>query len=483
MLYVECHIDDKQSSGHNGASVRSRTKHRILSETWLKSNRGNITAIVKEYDYVLVHNIRKNRKKENGGGVGILLKTDISYKRINNKQFTSFEHVMVKIILADKTSLLLVSIYRVLFVSITIFLDEIVELFEMLVTLNDNIILAGDVNIHMDEDSLYPCKFKDILDTFNIAQHVDRPTHIQGHTLDIIATFGGKPIISNIESNAYDVSHHSLVDFHVLIVPEAKHEKVITYRSLKQINSDRFSADVSGKLAISCQSFGDNVKKYNEVLSEILDEHAPVKTRTSKVVPHAPWFDTEYDNLRKQRRKAERQYKKSKRATDKEKYINLRKQTTKLAHKKKCKHYGEKLEGANTKILYSTINKLLDNDSEVILPDAKSDVELANSFQNYFTEKIEKIRATFTQDSNIDAEDIPPVQAKLLTFENATMDEIRQIVSAFGVKCSPEDPVPACVLNTHSEVFIPIWTQLVNLSLEQGSMECPKNAVLILLIK
>ena len=303
----------------------------FLTETWLKTNRNNVTALVKEYEYELVHNIRKNREKENGGGVGILLKTNIKYKRIDQKQFTSFEHIVVKLHLEDSSSLLLVSIYRVLFVSVTVFLDEIVKLFEMLVTLKDNIVLAGDINIHMDEDSLYPTKFKDILDTFNITQHVHFPTHIQGHTLDIIATFGEHPTISSVKSNENDVSHHYLIGFHISVKPKVKQEKEITYRKLKEIDPERFNADILEKLDITLESFGDNVKRYNEVLNEIINEHAPVKTRRIKIVPNAPWFDAEYANLRKLRRKAEKQYQKSKLAADKERYVNLRKQTNKVS--------------------------------------------------------------------------------------------------------------------------------------------------------
>ena len=384
----------------------------VFLETWLKSNKNNATSLVKDYGYILLHNIRKNREKKIGGGVGILLKMDVRYTRINQKQYSSFEHIAIRINITNRMSLLLVSIYRVLFVSKTVFLDEIAQLFEMLVSLKDNIILAGDVNIHMDEDDLYTNKFKDILDTFNIIQHIDFPTHIQGHTLDIITTFGKNPIISNIESNEYDVSHHFLVDFQVAIVPEAKHVKEITYRKLK--DPEKFTKDVSKKLTISCHSFGENVRNYNEVLRGLLDDHAPVKSRKIKVVPDAPWFNTEYANLRKQRHKAEKQYKRTKLAADKDKYKNIHKQTTQLAHEMKCKHYGEKLEGANNKILYSTINKLLDNETEVILPDAKSDGELANSFLSYFTEKIEKIRASFMHISRIDAREEAPVDKKTL---------------------------------------------------------------------
>ena len=453
----------------------------FLQETWLKTNRNNVTALVKEYDYVLLHNIRKNRGKEKGGGVGILLKKDIKYKRLNHSQFTSFEHIIVRVYLENNKSLLLISIYRVLFVPVNVFMEEIVKLFEQLIALKDNIILAGDVNIHMDTTELYSKKFKDILGTFNIIQHVDFPTHIQGHTLDIIATLGEHPTISNIQSNEYDVSHHSLVDFQAVIKPEVKVEKQISCRNLKGIDTETFMKEVVEKIDVSAQTFGDNMRIYNTVLGELLDKHAPMKTRSIKIVPTAPWFDGEYEKLRKQRRKAEKKFKKTKIPADKEKFINLRKQTTQLAYQKKCKYYGEKLEG-NNKILYSSINKLLDNEKEEVLPDAESDVALANSFLKFFTEKIEKIRSTFP-DTHTDTPKMPPPAGKLSTFEKATEDEVRKTVMSFGVKCSPEDPVPASVLKSDFEIFIPIWTKLVNLSLEEGSMECLKSAVLVPLIK
>ena len=453
----------------------------FITETWLKSNKSNVTALVKDYDYVLEHNIRSNREKSIGGGVGILLKTNIKYKRVNQKQFSSFEHIVVKVFLTDNSSILLISIYRVLFVSLAVFLDEIAKLLELLVTLKDNIILAGDINIHMEENSLYPNKFKDILETFNVTQHIDFPTHIQGHTLDIVATFGENPNITNITSNVYDVSHHALIDFQISARPKGKQEKEITYRRLKNIDPEKFKEDVTEKLDITEQSFGDNMKKYNKILKDILDEHAPQKKCKIKIVTGAPWFDAEYANLRKSRRKAEKKYQKSKLQEDKENYIRIRKESIKLAHKKKSEYYSKKLEG-NNKVLFSTINKLLDKESETILPDANSDYELANSFLNYFTEKIEKIRKSFKVETD---SEIPqqPVQDKLVTFKNTTVEEVTQIVKSFAIKCSPEDPVPATLLREYSEIYVPIWTKLVNLSLDQGSMECLRSAVLIPLIK
>ena len=70
-----------------------------------------------------------------------------------------------------------------------------------------------------------------------------------------------------------------------------------------------------------------------------------------------------------------------------------------------------------------------------------------------------------------------------MEFRHAT-EEIREIVSEYGIICSPEDPAPASLLKkVDLDVFIPIWTKLVNLSLGEGSMECLNTGVLIPLIK
>ena len=46
----------------------------LISETWLKSRKNDVTGMVKQYGYILHHSIRKGRRKETGGGVGILVR-------------------------------------------------------------------------------------------------------------------------------------------------------------------------------------------------------------------------------------------------------------------------------------------------------------------------------------------------------------------------------------------------------------------------
>ena len=59
----------------------------FLTETWLTSEKNNITAEIKDYGYELLHKIRKNREKERGGGVGTLVKSRISAKPVISKDY------------------------------------------------------------------------------------------------------------------------------------------------------------------------------------------------------------------------------------------------------------------------------------------------------------------------------------------------------------------------------------------------------------
>ena len=197
----------------------------FLTETWLKSEVSDVTALVKTYGYRLLHNRRKNREKQTGGGVGVLLKTGMKYKHMSRKSYSSFELTVVKVFQNRGKSLLLVCIYRLLFVSAATFMDEISNLFEWLASSSEDVLIAGDINLHMEKDELYSQQFRDVLTSFNLIQHVDFPTHRDGHTLDIVVSFDGDISLSSFTANQNDISDHFLVTFHMQFFPNAKEEK------------------------------------------------------------------------------------------------------------------------------------------------------------------------------------------------------------------------------------------------------------------
>ena len=69
------------------------------------------------------------------------------------------------------------------------FLDEFAVFLESLVLSPGKLILTGDFNFHVDDPSdSAALKFLDLFDLFNLRQHIDVPTHKDGHTLDLIIT-------------------------------------------------------------------------------------------------------------------------------------------------------------------------------------------------------------------------------------------------------------------------------------------------------
>ena len=121
----------------------------------------------------------------------------------------------------------------------------------------------------------------------------------------------------------------------------------------------------------------------------------------------------------------------------------------------------------------------------VSLPTANSDEELANKFQVYFKEKISKIREEFTinSDYTVDPTILPVNFETLSTFELATEDELHAIIMSYGISCSPDDPIHVNMLSNNIDLILPLWLEIVNLSLSTGRMDSLKSAVISPLLK
>ena len=79
----------------------------------------------------------------------------MKYKHLSRKFYSSFELTVVKVSQNQGKSLLLVCIYRLLSASAVTFMDEISQLFEWLASSSEDVFIAGDINLHIEENDLY----------------------------------------------------------------------------------------------------------------------------------------------------------------------------------------------------------------------------------------------------------------------------------------------------------------------------------------
>ena len=124
------------------------------------------------------------------GGTEIIFKNTLKCKKmefqLNPKTFVYVAGMFT----LGATRTVVVAVYRPGSQNIgSPFFDEISRLFEMLVTYNCEIIITGDLNIHLDiVHNNHTIKFNQMLDCFGLSQHVAGPTHKAGHTLDVFIT-------------------------------------------------------------------------------------------------------------------------------------------------------------------------------------------------------------------------------------------------------------------------------------------------------
>ena len=79
-------------------------------------------------------------------------------------------------------------------------------------------------------------------------------------------------------------------------------------RDFKTINIAKFNADLGKSLSKS--DINITADLWNDNVSRVVDEHAPIIKRTVTKRPCVPWYSTEVKNAKSMCQKFERQYQK-----------------------------------------------------------------------------------------------------------------------------------------------------------------------------
>ncbi len=235
--------------------------------------------------YDIKHLPRDNRQ---GGGVAIVFKLAVTIK-INVSTITRSCEYMDVACTHQHQSMRMIAIYRPTRskknrTPLSVFYEEFSDILESCITSQEELLIVGDLNFHVDDENDHDAThFLDILESFDLVQHVNEPTHISGHTLDLIIT---RPtnFVSNVTVD-FMISDHSSVLCNLSLTKPLPIKKELVYRKLRQINMEDFKQDLTARLSSAewSDDLNHSVGKYNQVLSELLDKYAPVKRRVITV--------------------------------------------------------------------------------------------------------------------------------------------------------------------------------------------------------
>ena len=199
-------------------------------------------------------------------------------------------------------------IYRPSNKSVLSFANDFLDYMERNINSPGRLLLTGDFNIHVNNlESPDTNTFLDVLDSFGLHNHIGFPTHHLNNTLDLVITSGQDKFIESSRPGRLFFDHN-MVYFNLTTPRQSNKTKEITYRKLKNINIVNFSKDVESHLTtIHTDSLplDGKIRLYRGTLEEILDKHAPLRTKRVPDRVKIPWFNDEVAAAIHDRKKAE----------------------------------------------------------------------------------------------------------------------------------------------------------------------------------
>ena len=149
--------------------------------------------------------------------------------------------------------------------------------------------------------------FEDTDDT-KTTQHVQNPTHERGHMLDICISRADTCLQG--PSVECLISDHHIIQSSLIVGRPAFPCEKIPYGKIRSIDNTAFALYLMATdlLQNSCVTLHGLVDQHNSTLSRIIDEYAPLKTKTLIIRPDALWISTDILEARKVRRQLQRHW-------------------------------------------------------------------------------------------------------------------------------------------------------------------------------
>ena len=125
------------------------------------------------------------------------------------------------------------------------------------------------------------------MESNGLVQHVSEPTHQKGHTLDVLITRQDEDLISDVKVVDPGLSDHYLVTCTIDFPKAPPVTKKVTYRKIRSIDIGKFQDDIRNRVNnIRGSDISEHVASYNSTLTEVLNIHAPLITKTIQQTNH-----------------------------------------------------------------------------------------------------------------------------------------------------------------------------------------------------
>ena len=189
---------------------------------------------------------------KNGGGIVVYIRDNINYTRRIDLETSDIESVWLEFNLKNSKSFLFCSVYRPPS-SKSEWIDTFFLQIEKSLLLNNEIYIAGDLNIDFKDGNAANNKWKHVIETHDLSQHINTPTRVTAHSEIIIdhVNASDSAYMTDISVPYIVVSNHYPVLFTraTTNVHFKRQEHIsIQYRTSNQFDDDSFLDDLSEQM-------------------------------------------------------------------------------------------------------------------------------------------------------------------------------------------------------------------------------------------
>ena len=265
-----------------------------LSEKWLKDDVTLLNNV-----QILGYKFSYRNRNERRGGVGLYIKDSIKYKVRHdlNKIDESIEHLWMECKGNNcNKSYLVAALYqpsssekeKLIWIEK---LDTLLSIVNS--TWNKTITITGDTNIDYLKPSAALKRYEEVIETYNLKQHIDITTRKGAKIIDdIITNLKENKLITTNVLPCPTVSDHD-APYIITNIPGIKFQTRTKYiRNMKHFNIKDFVDDFKTlplALVYSFEDSNEQLEKLNNLILECIERHTPL-VKTKFTHPPAPWM-------------------------------------------------------------------------------------------------------------------------------------------------------------------------------------------------
>lgn len=431
-----------------------------LTETWLSP------AINDDVVRITGYNVLRRDRLGRGGGVSMYIKESVSFSVIDTDN--NIEQLWIKIKM-NKQQFAVGVVYLPHVSQYCEFLNSLEQSISLLLPHYDEVFCLGDFNIDvLDTNSSAFKKLDSILESFNLVQIVNSPTHFTrtaGTIIDLIITTNSD-IINNVKVIPLDHfnSDHDLTCCELNLSSIKNPEMLKTIRVFKNFNYENFYTDLRSipfEMMFDMRDVSDKLNFLNENLLSLFNFHAPLRTIKITKKP-SPWITDNIRLLISLRDKARSRWRRTKSEAHHNYYKALKNYTTLACRKEKKAYFEYKLRLNGVNKIWKELNLLHNRKHENNIPDHLKNVDELN---DYYINCIPKLPI----DQNTIDYYNTNIKPNIETFEFKPVSEydVQKILYSIKSNATGHDGLSIKLLLMCCPLILPFVTHIINVCLDE----------------